>query len=436
MAGLCGNVSAMVSPLWRTTFISALGGIFEFYDFVIFALFAPQIGAAFFPQESSASATLKAFAIFAVGYFARPLGGILWAHIADRRGRAYVFSHTVLGMAATTFIIGILPGYATLGIAAPILLVVLRLVQGMALGGEIPSSLCWLSEHAGRRRAGLVTAILLAGVNSGLLLGQTVALIISSVFGDEHVMNWAWRLAFFFGSCIGVLAYFVRRHVGESKEFEKLQSSGQVDPLPLRTLMRKSPRALVSGFLMCSLHAWVVATLYLALPSFLMLACKTTQSHADFIALVSAGCGSLIYVFSGWIADNVSARRFCAWALLAMFVCALPAYASVETSGATWLVALGALSGAFIGAYLGLLPRLFASPVRVSGIAVSYDCAAALIGGSGPFVMFLVAENFGALGVGALFMVFAAGGLVGLALMPKDDNPHLTDTATALYKIS
>lgn len=123
-------------PLWRTTAISALGGIFEFYDFVIFAIFAPQIGAAFFPTETAPStATLKTFAIFAVGYFARPFGGILWAHIADRRGRAFVFSHTVLGMATTTLLIGLLPGYATLGFAAPVLLVVLRLVQGMALGG-------------------------------------------------------------------------------------------------------------------------------------------------------------------------------------------------------------------------------------------------------------------------------------------------------------
>ena len=416
----------MSAPLWRTTFISALGGVFEFYDFVIFAVFAPQIGAAFFPADSDASATLKAFAIFAVGYFARPFGGILWAHVADRRGRAYVFSHTVLGMAATTFIIGLLPGYATLGIAAPILLVVLRLVQGMALGGEIPSSLCWLSEHAGPRRAGLVTSILLAGVNSGLLLGQTVALIISSIFGHEHAMSWAWRLAFFFGSCIGVFAYFVRRHVGETAEFENLKSSGQVDAFPLRTLLRDSPRAMIAGFLMCSVHAWVVAALYLALPSFLILTCHTTQSAADFIALVSAGCGSIIYVFSGWIADKVGAKKFCAWSLLAVFVCALPAYASVPTSGATWLVALGALGGAFIGAYLGLLPRLFASPVRVSGIAVSYDGASAVVGGSGPFVMLLVAEKFGALGVGALFMVFTTAGLIGIALMPKNSQSNLS----------
>ena len=410
----------MNAPLWRTTFISALGGVFEFYDFIIFAVFAPQIGAAFFPTDSEASSTLIAFAILAVGYFARPFGGILWAHVADRRGRAYVFSHTVLGMAATTCLIGLLPGYATLGIAAPILLVVLRLVQGMALGGEIPSSLCWLSEHAGQRRVGLVTAILLAGVNSGLLLGQTVALIISSIFGHEHAMTWAWRLAFFFGSCVGVFAYFVRRHVGETAEFEILKSSGQVDALPLRTLLTKSPRALVSGLLMCSVHSWIVAALYLALPSFLIRTCNTPQSTADFIALVSAGCGSVIYVFSGWIADKVGARIFCAWALLAVFVCALPAYASVETSGATWLVALGALGGTFIGAYLGLLPRLFASPVRVSGIAVSYDSAAAVVGGSGPFVMLLVADKFGALGVGALFMLITAGGLIGLALIPKD----------------
>ena len=408
-------------PLWRTTAISALGGIFEFYDFVIFAIFAPQIGAAFFPTETAPStATLKTFAIFAVGYFARPFGGILWAHIADRRGRAFVFSHTVLGMATTTLLIGLLPGYATLGFAAPVLLVVLRLVQGMALGGEIPASLCWLSEHAGPRRTGLVTAILLAGVNSGLLLGQSVALIIETVFGSEHAMTWAWRLAFVFGSCIGVFAYFMRRHVHETDAFTTLRNSDKIDLFPLRTLLRNSPRAVIAGFLMCSVHAWIVAALYLALPTFLVNNCGMTQSHADATALVSSAIASVIYVISGWLADRYDAKKLCALAASVVAILALPAYGSVMNVGVAPLIALGAVGGIFIGAYLGLLPQFFSPSIRVSGIAVSYDGASAIVGGTGPFLMLLTADRFGPYGVGALLIFFALCGITGVLIAPKN----------------
>lgn len=411
---------ATAQPLWRTTAISALGGIFEFYDFVIFAIFAPQIGAAFFPAETAPStATLKTFAIFAVGYFARPFGGILWAHVADRRGRAYVFSHTVLGMATTTLLIGLLPGYATLGFAAPVLLVVLRLVQGMALGGEIPASLCWLSEHAGPRRTGLVTAILLAGVNSGLLLGQTVALIIETVFGSEHAMTWAWRLAFVFGSCIGVFAYFMRRHVHETDAFTILQNSGKIDRFPLRTLLRDSPRAVIAGFLMCSVHAWIVAALYLALPTFLVNNCGMTQSHADATALISSGIASVIYVISGLLADRYGAKKLCALAASVVAILALPAYGSVMNVGVAPLIALGAVGGIFIGAYLGLLPKLFSPSIRVSGIAVSYDGASAIVGGTGPFLMLYTADRWGPYGVGALLVFFALCGITGVLISPK-----------------
>ncbi len=410
----------MATPLWRATAISALGGVFEFYDFVIFAVFAPHIGKAFFPASAGEStATLKAFAVFAVGYLARPIGGILWAHIADRRGRAYVFSHTVLGMAATTLLIGLLPGYATIGIAAPILLVIFRLMQGMALGGEIPASLCWLSEHAGTRHAGLVTAILLAGVNSGMALGQGVALIIESIFGTEQALAWAWRLAFGFGSCVGVMAYFVRRHVGETTTFETLRANSEIERFPLRRLLRESPRAVVAGFLMCSVHAWVVAALFLALPTFLVQICKIEVHRADGIALISASCGSAIYIFSGWLADRIGARRVCGFALCTLILFALPAYHLIEVHGALPAIALGAIASVFIGGYLGLLPRLFPAEVRVSGLATSYDCAAALVGGSGPFVMLLVADKWGSTGPAVVLALFAIGGLVGVALAPK-----------------
>ena len=404
--------------LLRTTLISALGGVFEFYDFVIFAVFAPQIGAAFFPPEAGESAqTLKAFLVFAVGYLARPIGGLLWAHVADRKGRAYVFSHTVIGMALATMSIALLPGYQTIGDAAPVLLVLLRLLQGMTLGGELPASLCWLAEHAGDRKKGLATATLMAGVNSGMLLGQSVAAALTFALGEQAMVSWGWRLAFVLGSVVGIVAWAVRRHVGETREFARLQQDGLIERTPLKALLRTSRKEALRAACLCAVHAWVVATLYLALPSYLHEMTGMPLQQAERIALVSSATGSLLYLAAGFAADFTSASRVCRFALGLLALLSVPAYLMTNGAGYWPLLAIGAIGGVFIGGYLGILPSLFAANVRSSGLALGYDGAFAVVGGLGPFLMLWLSKNCGPIAVGA---VTAALAIIAIAALPRD----------------
>lgn len=401
----------------RTAAIAALGGVFEFYDFVIFAVFARQIGAAFFPTEAGEQVrTLQAFAVFAVGYFARPFGGLLWAHLADRRGRAAVFSHTVVAMAACTLLIALLPGYATLGMTAPVLLVLLRLAQGMALGGELPASICWLGEHAGAGRAGIGMAMLLAGVNSGLLLGQGVSLGLESIFGAEAHAAWAWRLAFVFGSGVGLVGWLVRRHVGETRAFMRMREQGATERLPMLALIRAHPLPALAGFLMCSMHAWLVAALYLTVANLLQQRFAMPFAAAERVGLAASCLGSVAYLFSGWLGDRVGARRVATLALALVALAAWPAYRSVTAEFTAPLVMLGALSGLFVGAYLPLLPPLFPPAVRVSGLAASYDLAAAVVGGTGPFLMLWLDRAAGLPAVAGAMAGFAVLALGGLAM--------------------
>lgn len=403
--------------VFRTSAIAALGGVFEFYDFVIFAVFARQIGHAFFPPDAGEHVrTLQAFAVFAVGYFARPFGGLLWAHVGDRYGRAAVFSHTVVGMAACTLLIAMLPGYATLGVLAPVLLVLLRLVQGMALGGELPASICWLGEHAGARRAGIGMAMLLAGVNSGLLLGQGVSLGLESIFGSQAHADWAWRLAFVFGSVVGVVGWAVRRHVGETRAFTEMRQQGACERLPIVALLRAHPLPSLAGFLMCSLHAWIVAALYLTVANLLTQRFGMEAVAAERVGLLASCSGSVTYLLSGWLGDRIGARRMATIAAAAVLLLAWPAYRAVTAEFTAPLVLLGAVSGLFVGAYLPLLPPLFPANVRVSGLAASYDLAAAVVGGTGPFLMLWLDRTGGIPGVAWAMMGFAALALAGLAL--------------------
>ncbi len=287
-------------------------------------------------------------------------------------------------------------------------------LQGMALGGEIPASLCWLVEHAGPGRQHVAAATLMAGVNSGMLLGQLVAALLTLILGATAALEWGWRLAFAFGSCVGVVAFFVRRHVGETADFARLQQERAVLRVPLRRLLADSRPALLRAMLLCAVHAWTVAALYLALPTFLADAAAIPLPEAERLALLSASCGSVLYVLSGRLADRIGGARLCRLTLLCFAALAVPCYAGVSLLGPWPLVGLGAVGGAFIGGYLALLPGMFPTAVRTSGLAASYDGAFALVGGAGPFVMLWLHGQGGPLLVGAATVALALGGLFAL----------------------
>src|SRR6476661_6117019 len=171
----------------------------EWYDFAIYGYFAIQIGRAFFPSEDHVSQVLSAFGIFAVGYLMRPVGGIVVGHIGDKFGRTAALTFSVVAMAVPTFLVGILPGYHTLGVAAPIILTALRMIQGLSVGGECPTSVVFLVEHAPPGRRGLCASVAFCGGVSGILLGSASGWLIASLMSAEAMQRWGWRIPFVFG---------------------------------------------------------------------------------------------------------------------------------------------------------------------------------------------------------------------------------------------
>jgi len=248
---------------YRTLGLSALGGALEFYDFIIFVFFATVIGHLFFPPEMPDwLVMIQTFGIFAAGYLVRPLGGIILAHYGDRYGRKRVFAFSILLMALSTLGMALMPTYATIGVAAPILLIILRMLQGAAIGGEVPGAWTIVAEHVPFRRVGLACGFLTSGLSFGIMLGSLIAFAINSLFSAEDVAAYAWRIPFLLGGIFGLIAVYLRRWLEETPVFTEMKKSKSLtDKLPLGLVLKHHMRGVViSALLTWVLSAAIVVT--------------------------------------------------------------------------------------------------------------------------------------------------------------------------------
>jgi MHS family proline/betaine transporter-like MFS transporter len=231
---------------WRIVLLASLGGTLEFYDFVIFGVFARDIAQAIFPSTDPIVALMASFAAFAAGYLARPIGGIVLSHYGDRYGRRLVFLWSVFIMSGATLGMGLVPSYAQWGVAASALMVVLRLIQGFCLGGELPGALTYVVETA-PRIAPFVCGVVFACVTMGVAVATGVSLGVRTFLDPELVPIYGWRIAFVLGGLGGVLSFVLRRSLEESPEFARMKSFAVRQPLcTSRSAARSSPAQAVS----------------------------------------------------------------------------------------------------------------------------------------------------------------------------------------------
>jgi MFS transporter, MHS family, proline/betaine transporter len=248
----------------KTLWLATLGGILEFYDFIIFVFFANTIGELFFPPGiPDWIQQFQTYGIFAVGYLVRPLGGILMAHAGDLRGRKRMFTFSIFLMGLSTLGIGLLPTYATLGALAPVCLLLLRIGQGAAVGGEVPGGWVFVSEHVNRSRVGIACGLLTAGLTAGILLGSLVATGLNALMPPEQLTNYGWRIAFVLGGIFGLISVYLRRLLSETPVFEELKARQELAAeLPLKAVVRDyRPAIILSGLLTWVLSAAIVVTI-------------------------------------------------------------------------------------------------------------------------------------------------------------------------------
>ena len=378
---------------YKTLSLAALGGALEFYDFIIFVFFAVVIGELFFPADIPEwLRQFQTFGIFAAGYLARPLGGIIMAHFGDLIGRKRMFTLSIIMMALPTLLIGLLPTYAVLGIAAPLLLLLLRILQGAAIGGEVPGAWVFVAEHVPARRIGVACGTLTAGLTAGILLGSLVATAINRGMSPSEVSDWGWRLAFVLGGVFGIVAMYLRRWLHETPVFAEMQANKALaEELPLKTVLRSYKGSVVISMLLTWLLSAGIVVVILMTPTYLQKVHGISPADAltaNSLAILALTLGCIVY---GRLIDALgSGPTF----MLGSLLLAGASYAfyhglASDTSQLVPLYILAGFAVGIVGAVPYVMVNAFPAVVRFSGLSFSYNVAYAIFGGLTPMLVTL-----------------------------------------------
>jgi MFS family permease len=370
---------------WRLILLASLGGALEFYDFLVFGVFAPSIGAAFFPSSDPWLSQSMVFAGFAVGYFARPVGGLVLSHFGDRFGRRRVFIGSVFVVSASTLAMGLLPGYASWGITAPLLLLALRLVQGFCFGGELPGAITYLVETV-PDRASFVCGVLFATINSGVLLAALVNLVVQETLPATVLPDLGWRIGFLFGGALGLLGFLLRRAMVETPAFQRMRE--HVARVPLREVLARQPWSVVIGIAVVAVSAGFNGLLFAFMPGYLrgLHYDPVVAAWAHNVGIVALTSGVLC---SAWLGDRVSRRALLAGGSALLLLGCWPFFHAVATHSlplVPLIVVAGLVAGLPGGAWGAMLAEMFATRVRFSGVALSANVSFAVFGGTTPLI--------------------------------------------------
>jgi MFS transporter, MHS family, proline/betaine transporter len=389
-----------------------VGNVLEWYDFALFGVLAPIIASHFFPSADPLAGLINSYAVFAIGFLARPLGGVIFGHIGDRFGRRQALVLSVTLMAVPTALMGLLPTYQEVGVLAPILLTLLRIVQGISTGGEFAGSIVFLVEQAPDHRRGLYGSVANFGAMIGGLLGAAIGWLISEILTPDAMQDWGWRLLFLSGIVVGLFGLWARVGVPDTPVFAELAACEGLPSKPLRTALRREWRQMATAIGLnwsASVGYYVVFVWFISnVNEIIGLSYRTALGVGTF-GLVA---GLLATLAVGHLADIVGHKRMLVAGSIATAIFSVPLLMLAAT-GTLAAVALAQLGLAILAAvFLGTLPAVFVSlhgpALRCTALSVSYNTALALFGGTAPLIATLLVKVTGWPGAPGLYLVLTA----------------------------
>ena len=396
----------------------AIGNVLEWYDFAIYGFFAAAIGRTFFPHQDPVAQLLAAFGIFAIGFVVRPVGGALLGHIGDRYGRRAALTVSVTAMAIPTFLIGLLPGYHTLGVMAPVLLTVLRVIQGLSVGGECTTSIVFMVERAPPGRRGLMGAISCASATCGMLLGSATGAVLSLAMSAEALAGWGWRIPFLLGLLVGVIGYFLRRSIVEAPR----PPTGH-RRLPLVEAVRDHTLLLLRLIALTALNSIGFFVVFVYIVTWLQRD-GVPPARALGINTISMAAEVLMMLAVAWWSDRIGRRALGLCAAAFAFAGALPLFWLVHHESPAFIF-IGQMGFVLaLGMSWGVLPSLLVEStppgVRCTLIALGFNITMGVIGGLTPLVAtWLVARTHDDLS--PAFLIMAAAAVSFLALLSFEE---------------
>ena len=366
------------------------GNVLEWYDFTVYGFFATIIGAQFFPNEDKVVQLISAFGVFAAGYIMRPLGGAIFGHIGDRQGRKKALLISIMMMAIPTTLIGFLPTYDDIGWYAALLLVILRLFQGLSVGGEFTGSISFLVERAPKDKRGFWGSWTTFGVFGGMLLGSGLSFVISFFLSTEELHAYGWRIPFLFGVVIGVIGLLLRKGMGDDEYDQKLIIEQKSNRTPLAEFWAGYKMVALRIILLTWALSVSVYLIFIFMPSYLHTFLNIPLDRALSCHTIAIVALMLMIPLFGFLTDKWGRKPLLLFSLLGFALLTYPLFLLFELKSFEFIL-IAMLVFAFLSAIVqGVIPALmtesFPTHIRYTGLSVSYNIAVALFGGTTPLV--------------------------------------------------
>jgi len=369
---------------------AAIGNTVEWYDFAIYSTLATYIADKFFPSGDETAALLSTFAVFAAAFFMRPLGGFFFGPLGDRIGRQRVLALVIILMSGSTFIIGLVPSYESIGVAAPLLLLLMRCVQGFSAGGEYGSGACYLAEFAPDKHRGFVVSFLVWSVVVGFLLGSLTVTGLETLLSESAMQSYGWRIPFLIAGVLGVVGLYIRMRLGDTPDFEDLREKGEVASSPLKEALTTSWRPILQIAGLVVIHNVGFYIVFTYLPTYFTKTLEFTKTNA-FVSIIIASIVAIILIPPlGALSDRIGRKPLLIAGAVGFAVFAYPLFMLLNTGSLGAAIAahaaLAAIESVFVSASLAAGAELFATRVRSSGYSIGYNMSVAIFGGTAPYV--------------------------------------------------
>lgn len=426
--------SAAPVSVARVVAASFIGTTIEWYDFFLYGTAAALVfNRLFFPELDPRIGTMASFGTYAVGFFARPVGGVVFGHFGDRMGRKSMLVTTLLMMGLSTFLMGVLPTYDQVGVAAPVLLIALRFIQGFGVGGEWGGAVLMVVEHGHSGRRGLNASWVQAGVPAGSLLAVLVFTMFSALLPTDAFLRWGWRIPFLFGIGLLGVGLFIRLQIFESPLFEKLRDQKRQAAVPFFEVLRRYPRNVLlamgarmaenGAFYVFSVFVLTYATRNLGVPQTMVLNCLIVATVLQFVAIPTFGL----------LSDAAGRRPVYLGGALALAAFAFPFFWLMETKSALWIgvaISIALVSqSAMYAPQAAFFSELFGTDVRYTGASIGYQLASPLAGGLAPLICVWLLEWAGGRtwGVALYLIVICAITILSVWLAAETHQTQLVD---------
>jgi MHS family proline/betaine transporter-like MFS transporter len=397
---------------FKLILIAAIANSLEWYDYTLFGNFADIIGVKFFAASSTHSPLLKALLVFAVGYVMRPVGGVFFGLIGDKLGRKVALSMSIFFMGAPTIMIGLLPTYETWGNASTICIVLLRMMQGLSMGGVLTSSICFSVEHADKKNQNFFASIPMASICSGILLGSFVAYFFRSIMQPEDFDSWGWRIPFLLGAAVLLVGGYINKHLLESPDFDAQASKDSNFTQPLIISIKTYWKRMLISIAINATGSIIFYLQAVYISNSLKAGGNFAAASIDKMSTISYAIMMVASVVAGLVADIFSNIKILCITIILLIIAIIPILNNMLDLDFNSIfyahVLLGVLAAFYISTEAAMQANFYPPHVRSTALAFSYNIATTIFGGATPYIMQLIIQETGSIIYCAYYVLFFA----------------------------